>query len=732
MTQTTMTAPRPVPARVKWLAGLAALLAALVLVLVFFPWDLLRGPLNRYVSERTGRHFEITRKLDVQLGRTVRIVADGIEFANPDWARDPYLVKAEGAQIDLRLWPLLRGRIELPLVQLREPQLGLQVEADGRRSWALGRDTSDPANLPEIGALVVDRGSLHFVAPEHGADIRADFAIEGAVLSKAIATAPAATATATSVQDAAAAAMPLRFSAKGSFKKDSFTAQGRTGNVLFLSSRLTTPFPAEVEVRAGRTSLRADGSILSVANLDGATANVQLQGENLADLYKLLGVVLPETPRYALRGTLSKQGQVWQVRQINGKLGNSDLGGDLDFDRSGQVPLLRGKLQSRALDFDDLAPLVGLPEQPRSAAALPQVAPAPQASVRNVAATERKAQSKVLPTATLDLARLKAMDADVHYSAAKMTHVRQLPLESMAMQIGLKSGVMQLDQLKLGVAGGSMAGRLRIDGNSDPALASVNLDARSLELSKLFPGFKFTQGSFGRIHGDIDLSGRGNSVAQMLGNSSGNVAMLMGRGEISNLLLEFAGLDGAEIIKFKLGGDRSIQLRCAATAFDVNKGLMTSRTLMIDTTDTVVHGTGTVNLATESLDLVLRPQPKDASILSLRSPLRLAGTFAHPRAGVDAAALVGRGALALALGAINPLLALAATIETGPGKDADCAATLREAAASDSASRLARAAPPLAGNGAAVLGAPPAPATSATPAAPRSAAPHYPLDKPAR
>jgi hypothetical protein len=36
--------------------------------------------------------------------------------------------------------------------------------------------------------------------------------------------------------------------------------------------------------------------------------------------------------------------------------------------------------------------------------------------------------------------------------------------------------------------------------------------------------------------------------------------------------------------------------------------------------------------------------------------------------------------MAVALGAINPLLALAATIEPGPGEDANCGAILREAA----------------------------------------------------
>ena len=130
------------PLWVKLLLGLAAVLVLLLLLVVFFPWDWLRGPVNRYVSEQTGRKFEITRRLDVKLGRNTRVIADGIEFANPAWARDPYLIKAEAAEFDIKLWPLLRGQVELPLVSLRQPVFGLQMQADGRRTWALGQDLS--------------------------------------------------------------------------------------------------------------------------------------------------------------------------------------------------------------------------------------------------------------------------------------------------------------------------------------------------------------------------------------------------------------------------------------------------------------------------------------------------------------------------------------------------------------------------------------------------------------
>ena len=46
----------------------------------------------------------------------------------------------------------------------------------------------------------------------------------------------------------------------------------------------------------------------------------------------------------------------------------------------------------------------------------------------------------------------------------------------------------------------------------------------------------------------------------MLGSASGEVAVLMGKDEISNILLEFLGLDGGEIIKFLVRGDRHVPL----------------------------------------------------------------------------------------------------------------------------------------------------------------------------
>jgi AsmA family protein len=687
---TTAPAPHGHPLWMKVLVGIALVAVLLVLLVAFFPWDMLRGPLNRYVSDRIGRRFEITRHLDVKVGRTTRVLADGIEVANPDWAHDPLLLKADGAEIDIELLPLLRRRFVLPQIKLTKPQLGLQMEPDGRRSWALGRDTGNPSNAPDIGALVVDQGSAHFVASGHGADIRTNFAIDGPLRFPAAAQAASAAASAPGAGGDATQQLPMRFDAKGTWERQPFAASGRTGNVIALRGPMRQPFPAEIEASAAGTTLRAHGSVASLATLDGADAQFTVQGKDLQELYRLVGIVLPATPRYSLQGNLSKHGDVWQIAGINGKLGASDLHGDLSFDRSQKVPLLTGKLESKSLDFDDLAPLVGLPEQAHSAAAVPQVKGAHPEPIPT-APKVRGGTRRILPTAAIDLDRLHRMNADVTYLASKVSNVKGLPIDRLNVHVALKDGRLLLDPMKVGFAGGTIVGRIRIDGNSNPAVAETHLDARSLEFNKLFPGIKVTQASFGRLAGNIDLKGRGNTVAQMLGTSNGDVALLMGSGEISKFLVALADLDGGQLLKLLASGDKNKQvaLRCAAAAFDVKNGLMNTRAFVVDTSDSVIYGQGDLSLANESMDLTLRPYPKDMSILSLRTPLRVSGDFAKPKIGPDKGALASRAGLTLAAGALNPLLALVTTLESGPGKDANCGPALQEAASPYQAAKIA-------------------------------------------
>jgi len=189
---------------------------------------------------------------------------------------------------------------------------------------------------------------------------------------------------------------------------------------------------------------------------------------------------------------------------------------------------------------------------------------------------------------------------------------------------------------------------------------------------KLFPGNETIARATGLLGGRAVLEGRGNSLAQVLADADGTLGLAMSGGQVSNLVIELAGLDAAEALRLLFQGDRPVALRCAVADVGVRKGVIEARSVVVDTTDTHIKVDGSIDLASEQLDLTLHPLPKDYSLLSLRSPIHVRGTFKDPAIRLDDQ-LALRGGVAAVLGTVAaPAAALAALIESGPGDDADC------------------------------------------------------------
>ena len=96
-------------------------------------------------------------------------------------------------------------------------------------------------------------------------------------------------------------------------------------------------------------------------------------------------------------------------------------------------------------------------------------------------------------------------------------------------------------------------------------------------------------------------------------------------------------------------------------------GVLRPRSAVVDNRDSRIDIDGRISLADETLDLRLVAKPKDFSLLTLRSPVRLQGTLADPRVALEGKALGGKAIAAIALGALAPPAALLAFID--PGED---------------------------------------------------------------
>lgn len=629
---------------------------AIALLIALWDWNWFKGPIERQVQARTGRNLEIGGNLDVDLGRVTTIRADALRFGNAAWSKDPTMATLDRLLLRIKPLPLIfKGEVRIPEIRLAKPHLRLETGPKGSGNWDFLKDSQGGTKL-KLQRLWIDEGQLRFIDTAGKTDIDVKVA---------------------SMQsDKPGAAPPIEVKGGGKWAGNRFTLTGSAESPLELQDT-DQPYRIDFHAVAGATRAHARGKLINPFQFEDFDLKLALSGKNLADLYPLIGVALPDTPPYDLDGRLTRDIKLgksesgksgskltsWHYDGFSGKVGDSDLGGDASVTTGGKRPYLRGKLVSKLLDFDDLAGFVG---------AAPQVGGKESTNPELTAkAAQQKARSQVLPDTPYELEKLRAMDADVQWKAHRI-NAPKLPLDDMDAHILLENGVLQLKPLNFGVAGGDIRSDIRMDARESPIRTRAEINARGLNLGGLLPEAKLVKDALGKVGGKVTLDTTGNSIATMLGNSNGDAAVGMGRGQISNLLMEFAGLDIAEALKFLVTGDRKIPVRCAFGDFAVKDGVMTSRALAFDTTDTIIVGQGTISLKDETLDLKLRPRPKDRSLLVFRTSLLVDGTFKDPGFHPDLARVGLRGAIALLLGSIAPPAALLATLELGPGEDSSC------------------------------------------------------------
>jgi uncharacterized protein involved in outer membrane biogenesis len=453
----------------------------------------------------------------------------------------------------------------------------------------------------------------------------------------------------------------LGWSIKGQYKKSTIEGSGKLGGILALQDA-SHPYPIQVDLRVGDTRMAVVGTLSDPAHLAALDLRLWLQGRSMARLYDITGIALPETPPFATDGRLIARLEggpmVFRYEDFTGRVGGSDINGTLVYQQQTPRPLLSGTLVSNVLQLSDLGPVIGADSR---------------ASRRQRGDTSSQPAGKVLPVEEFRTDRWQTLDADVRFTGRRILRSKSLPISDLYAHLILDNGTLTLDPLRFGVAGGSLSGTIHLDGSADPLAGRFSIAARHLRLKQLFPTFAPMQTSLGEINGDAALSALGNSPARLAATSNGEIKLLVNDGAISNLLLEAAGLNVANVVYNRLFGDKTTRINCGATDLVISNGVATPRLFALDTEDALINVDGKVDLRSEDLDLTIRPHTKGFRVFSLRSPLYVGGTFARPKVGVDIPALALRGGAIVGLALINPFAALLPLVAPSNVGDSPCA-----------------------------------------------------------
>lgn len=637
----------------QFLAITLTLIAAIA-VCEILGWPFLRVPFERFAGEHLQRTVKISEPFQLRMIGSVRLKVGGLWISAPPEFDAPHLVTTNKADIELRYADLYRLKhsdlLRIKSLEVDQIDARLIRHQDGQASWSFKRDPNRPPRpFPAIEKLIATQGHAEVVDAINEADLKVDFNTdEGGANAKS--------------------ASSIR--AVGTYGQKPLKAELATNGFLPVATRDKTAPPIQSKGWAEYASVHLDfdgtvSDLLGRRNVDG---KFSAYGPSLSILGNFTQTVLPVTDKFALNGTVKKTDEVWNVNVASARVGQSDLSGEFRYDPRPPTPSLNGELRGKRLYLSDLFPAFGTRREDGSVVKPPK--------------------GKIIADRPLDLPSLNKMDASVvvRLDYVDLGNLFARPISPFNADLSMDKGKLALAKIDAHVAEGSLAGLLSVDARQDEHAPSatppewrIDLQWQNIDLAKWLivsenrkrqaknksdkeiPPAYIT----GSLNGKTRLSGHGNSTRELLSSLDGDISMFIRKGTISHLLIELLGIDLAQSLGIILTRDEPLTMQCAVMDFDARNGTVKPQVALIDTNVTLVLMDGKIALPEEELNLRLTAKPRNVSPFTLRSPIRVKGTFLNPDVSPEKGPIAARVAGGAALAFLNPLAAILPFVDLG-------------------------------------------------------------------
>jgi uncharacterized protein involved in outer membrane biogenesis len=445
----------------------------------------------------------------------------------------------------------------------------------------------------------------------------------------------------------------VRVALEGTVREVPIKANFTGDSLSNLISRRDT-WPLDLQLQAADAALTVKGQATQPLKGEGFDVEFDLRGQHLSALEPLFDTQLPELGAYELSGRFVNGAGTHELHDVQIGAGKHRALASVKMMTTVTPPRIVAKLHSGTLNLDQLAKL--LQEGEAKTTAHPKT-------------------SRVLPAFTIprDWPRKMnlEMDIDIPDVIAEATDVGDLKVK-----LDLKDGHFTLGPVRAKLFGGDAFGKLDLDVAKDTPTARLKLTVRKLDYGRWLKAWDITDTVTGEVNISVDMRGSGDTLRAMFDDSNGAVLLASGPTHIadSDMGLWGAGFTSGlmSITTSALGMKKSTEFNCMVWPFNVSDGVARSEAILMDTPKITIAGSGTIDLSTEALDILLEPARKKASIFSFQNPVRISGTLADPkRTTLGKAKTFGK----LGLVILEPWI-LVFTASTGTGEKNPCVAAL--------------------------------------------------------
>jgi uncharacterized protein involved in outer membrane biogenesis len=425
-----------------------------------------------------------------------------------------------------------------------------------------------------------------------------------------------------------------------------------------LAASFSTPFydymqgaglRGRVATRSPGLDLELEGHFGRLPGFDNLDLQVSATGRRWPILDVITGLPSGATPPWEVTVKMARKMRKFELHDLDLIVAKNDLTGDLFLDMAASPPRLEGQLRSSSMDLTKLE------------------ATDKAVSAESVTGTRT---GKIFSDNPVEMDWINELNASIDLQIDTLV-LMDMQYSDLTGKVDITDGVLRAEPFQATVAGVTAAGNAMIDTNTRPPTFSTSVTAQQIDMGEI-TGY-WSRPPFMSASGDVQLvlSGTGESLAAVLASSTGHLRVVTGEGtaEVAQAERATATLVLGTIAR-TLGKEDidAVKMNCFAADIEFEEGMGDVQVLVLDTENTTILGSGTIDLAKEQWDLKFKPKPHTTTLSARAVPVMLEGSFSEPEIKVGKGGLIRK--LSAIVGAVVfPPAAVAALLELGAGDE---------------------------------------------------------------
>ena len=610
----------------KWLllTILFVIIAAAVAAYIF----LKNFDLNKYkqmaenmVYEQTGRKLTIAGDASLGISLIPTIVINDVSFANPEWAKNPQMVKVSELELRFSIIPLFSKQIVIDKAVLKQPQIYLETAKDGQNSWDIKfasaeKKTSSAGWLIKNANAAENSSALNQLKDFVAKEVLIENGIINYLKHKDNSLTNVKINHITFNTDGMTSPMNADWDVV--FNDMELIGKGTFGSLAALLSG-TEEYPANVDMKALGISAVANAKIKNLMN-DKLSATFDYNVYNPAG-----NMNAPETTLIGIgNATLSKVNL--DISKLN--IINNTLKGKVSADISGAKPYVTADLSGTTFNLGDFK--------------------TNKPTAFNFELINSANATAYVPNDKIPFDLLKSANAKATLTLKKLIVDDNLTLTDLALKAALVNGTMTIKPLDFKIGKGSINLTSVINANNKSiSLQGTSKDVLITDVAKQLQ--VADQKSFGFISGGntqtyFNVNGTGDTYRALVDNLNGQVIAVVEPSKLQSGQLKFLTnsfiTQLLQVLNIDTSKTENVDLKCAVVRADIKDGVATfPKGIAVNSDKLDLVSNGTINLRKDKLNLSVNAYRSGIAKVSLVQTMtnlfKISGTLQSPSIAID-------------------------------------------------------------------------------------------------